>query len=357
MYERALKALEKSHRLRDRDPYGCIYTDLASNDYLGLAQNKKSLKKVYRLLDKLPYHSPKASQLVNGYHPIHQEFERTLAFKNGFEDGMVVGSGFLANIALLESLARRGDTLILDEKYHASGILASKLSAARVVFFKHNDANDLLKQLQRVKKRAVVAVEGVYSMDGDIVNKEIFALADRFDALLVVDEAHSSGVLGKNLLGVFDHYEITPQPNHIKMGTLGKAYGSYGAYILASAQIVKYLENRAKAVIYTTAPSLFDIALAYFNFHTIIKKRKKLRKKVQKRLEFFKSQSLIIAYETKTAQNAVKLQQELKDKGFLVGAIRPPTVQKPMLRVIPNLGVSMDDIKKVVKIIDDKKDI
>ncbi len=97
-------------------------------------------------------------------------------------------------------------------------------------------------------------------MQGDIAPKQIFDFAQEEDALLIVDEAHSCGVIGDNLLGVFDYYNIKPRANHIKMGTLGKAYGSYGAYILASKNIIEFLLNRAKAVIYTTAPSLFDMA-------------------------------------------------------------------------------------------------
>jgi 8-amino-7-oxononanoate synthase len=357
MYENALNALHKSGRFRKRDVYNATFGDLASNDYLNLAANKSALRKSCELLERLPYFSPKASQLVNGYHPIHQEFERTLCFKNGFESGMIVGSGFLANLALLEALPRKGDTLLVDEKYHASGIVATKLTQAKVVFFKHNDAQDLQNKLKTVKKRAIIAVEGIYSMDGDIVAKEIFDIADNNEAILIVDEAHSSAVVGKNLLGVYDLYDIKIKPNHIKMGTLGKAYGSYGAYILASAQTISFLENRAKSVIYTTAPSLFDTALAYFNFQYIAQNKKKLKQKIDKRREYFHTDSLIVKYEIKDIQTLLKIGQKIKEQGFIVGTIRPPTVEKPMIRMIANLGVKMKQIKEVAKIIDVEKNI
>jgi len=354
MYQASLDALKKSGRFRKRDIYNSTYIDLASNDYLALSQRKDLLKKCCEILLSLQYHSPRASQLVNGYHPIHQEFENTLCFQNGFEKGIMVGSGFLANLALIEALPRAGDTLLLDEKYHASGILASKLTKAKVEIFKHNCPEDLKKKLQNVKKRAIIAVEGIYSMDGDMVAKEIFEVADSKGAILIVDEAHSSGVVGKNLLGVFDHYGITPKPNHIKMGTLSKAYGSYGAYILASKLVVSYLENRAKSIIYTTAPSLFDTALGYVNFGYIQKNKKSLRKKIEKRLKLFGTQSLIIPYQVKRIDTLLSLQERLKKEGVIVGAIRPPTVQKPTIRLIANLGVKIKKLKEVAKIVHDE---
>lgn len=354
MYQNSLQALKRAGRFRQRDIYNTTYVDLASNDYLALAQNKDSLQKTCQLLSSLRYHSPKASQLVNGYHPIHAEFEKALCFQNRFEKGIIVGSGFLANMALIEALPRAGDTLILDEKYHASGILASQLTKAKVKFFKHNCPQDLKQKLLGVQKRAIIAVEGIYSMDGDMVAKEIFEIADSSGAILIVDEAHSSGVVGENLLGVFDFYGIEPKPNHIKMGTLGKAYGSYGAYILASKEIISYLQNRAKSIIYTTAPSLFDTALGYYNFEYIQKNKKSLRKKILKRLDFCNTPSLIVSYEVKDIQTLMDLDVKLKESGVIVGAIRPPTVEKPIVRMIANLGIKMKKLKEVVKIINDK---
>jgi len=256
-YENELKALKKSGRYRTREVLDNSLLDFASNDYLGLSHNKELHRLTCKELDKLPLHSPKASLLVNGYHQVHRDFEEALCEANGFEDAVIVGSGFNANIALIESLVRKGDTLFMDERYHASGVLASNLNGMSVVYFKHNDMaelKELLKQSQA--KRKIVAVEGIYSMDGDLVPKEVFEICKRDDTLLIVDEAHSSGVIGSNLMGIFDYYNIEVKSNHIKMGTLGKAYGSFGAYILASAHIIAYLINRAKPIIYATPLSL-----------------------------------------------------------------------------------------------------
>lgn len=358
MYENELKALKKAGRFRERKIFDVRLDDLASNDYLGLSRNKKQFKKAVKLVNEYTTISSKASMLVNGYHPIHRIFETTLAEYNGFEEGIVVGSGFLANMSLIEALVRKGDMLFMDEEYHASGIMASGLLGDRVVTFRHNDVEDLKSKLEEHSaNRQIIAVEGIYSMSGDLCKKEIFTVADTFDAMLIVDEAHSAGVLGKTLLGIFEYYKIPIRPRYIKMGTLGKAYGSYGAYILASKNVISFLENRAKPIIYSTAPSVFDTALAQVNFEHIQKNAKAYRKKIKERQEVVRSmmdleiKSLILPIEMESNDFAMFMQQGLMDKGYLVGAIRQPTVEKPILRVILNLSVSTKKLKHVLALI------
>jgi 8-amino-7-oxononanoate synthase len=279
-YEKELQSIEKSGRFRQRKIFDKDLIDLASNDYLGLAAKKELFDKAYELVSEQSYYGAKASMLVNGYSEIHKQFEDRLCEVNGFESGLVVGSGFLANISMIESMIRKKDVLILDEEYHASGMLASKL-VENVITFKHNDVEDLEQKLQKIKaNRIIIAIEGVYSMHGDIAPKEINQLAKQYGAILIVDEAHSSGVLGDSLLGWYDFHNIIIEPHHIKMGTLGKAYGSYGAYILASKHIVTFLENRAKAIIYTTAPSQFDMAYGLVAFEYIIKNKDILKEQL-----------------------------------------------------------------------------
>ena len=358
MYEKELEALKKAGRFRERKLYSDLLDDFASNDYLGLAKRQKSFKKAVKLVEEYDTFAPRASQLVNGYHPIHRLFELEMAELNGFEEGMIVGSGFLANLALIEALVRKGDMLFLDEEYHASGQLAAQLHPGQVVIFKHNDAQDLKeKLLSHSAKRRIVAIEGVYSMGGDLCVREIFDVVDELEALLIVDEAHSSGVIGENLLGIFEHYGITPHERHIKMGTLGKAYGSYGAYILASKTIISFLENRAKSVIYTTAPSVFDTALAYVNMQYIQKNATKLRKKIVERQVIAEqesgvvTESLILPISVPDNDFALFMQQGLMEQNYIVGAIRQPTVPKPILRVILNADVSTDKLRHLLRLI------
>ncbi len=347
MYESEIKALKKAGRFRERKLFDDSLDDLASNDYLGLSRSKKQFGKAVKLVKKYNTLSSKASMLVNGYHPIHKLFEETIAEYNGFEEGLVVGSGFLANMSLIEALVRKGDILFIDEEYHASGVMASQLLGDRVVTFSHNDVDDLSKKLLSYPaKRQVIAVEGVYSMSGELCKKEIFDLADETEALLIVDEAHSAGVIGAKLLGIFEYYHINITERHIKMGTLGKAYGSYGAYILASKNIISFLENRAKPIIYSTAPSVFDTALALVNLKHIQKNVKKYTKKILKRQAVVKKDigvqchSLILPIVMLNNESALSMQRRLISQGYLVGAIRQPTVNTPMLRVILNLSVS-----------------
>ena len=355
MYTTQLKALKRAGRFRQRRLFDADLVDMASNDYLGLAQKKKQLKKALKMVENYSTIAPKASMLVNGYHPIHQLFEERLASLNGFAEGLVVGSGFLANMSLIEALVRKGDILFMDAEYHASGVMASGLLGDRVVFFEHNNANDLREKLEKhTYQRSIVAIEGVYSMSGELCSRGIFDVVDTYSSLLIVDEAHSSGVVGERLLGIFEHYGITPQAHHIKMGTLGKAYGSYGAYILASAEVVSFLENRAKPIIYSTAPSVIDTALALVNIESIVKHSQKYRHKIDKRIALIqeilgiKSHSLIIPIRQSSNQQAMKLQQKLIERGFLIGAIRQPTVDVPIIRLIPRVGVSCQQLQEVL---------
>jgi len=356
MYKNELKALKKAGRFRQRRVWDRDLIDFASNDYLGLANSKKQLGKALKLVGEYDSHAPKASMLVNGYHEVHERFEQTLAKLNGFEEGMVVGSGFLANMSLIEALVRKKDILFIDEDYHASGMMATGLLGDRVVKFKHNDPNDLEEKLKahQGKGRKIIAVEGVYSMSGALCKKEIFDLADEHEALLIVDEAHSSGVVGKNLLGIFEYYDITPHERHIKMGTLGKAYGSYGAYILASSHILSFLVNRGKPIIYSTAPSVIDTALALVNIEYVSQKSRQFYTKIQARQKTVKEvldldlNSLILALPVENNEKTLTLQKELIEHGYLVGAIRKPTVKEPILRIIPRIGSSKKSLKSML---------
>ncbi len=360
MYEKELNAIKKSNLYRQRKIFDENLIDLASNDYLGLSSNETLFKNAYENVLKQKYKSPKASILVNGYSPIHKKFEDDLKKANKFEEALVVGSGFLANVSMIEALVRKGDTLFIDEEYHASGILASKLlKKDQVILFSHNDYQDLENKIKNreTKGRFIIAIEGVYSMSGNIAHKEFFDIASKYDSLLIVDEAHSSGVIGDNLLGIFDYYNIKPQKNHIKMGTLGKAYGSYGAYILSSKNIIDFLINRAKAVIYTTAPSLFDIALANESLKYILTNTNEIKTKIKDRQEVIKDElgieakSLIIAYEIGENKKVLEIQKEILANGYIVGAIRQPTVKSAIIRLISKIDVSINDLQKVCKLI------
>lgn len=354
-YESELKALKRSGRYRERRIRDSALIDAASNDYLGLAEHKELHLKACETLSLYCDHAPKASMLVNGYHPIHAAFEAALCNANGFEAGIVMGSGFNANIGLIEALVRKGDVLLMDEEYHASGIAGARMCEGEVIFFPHNDTKALQYELERFKgRRIVVAVEGIYSMGGDLVPRSIIELAIAHEAILILDEAHSSGVIGKHLMGILDYYEIAPTPRVIKMGTLGKAYGSFGAYVLSSEHICHYLINRAKNVIYATAPSLYDTALAHHALEYIQNNTETLRQQiaVRQRIVFeilgLQCAGLIVPIEIGDNREVIQLQEILKNEMEIhVGAIRQPTVKKAILRLIARVSIDESRLRDV----------
>jgi 8-amino-7-oxononanoate synthase len=357
-YAKELAALKRSGRYRERHINRAVLKDFASNDYLGLADTKELHEATCRELSLESTHAAKASMLVNGYHPIHKNFEEALAAANGFEEAVVLGSGFNANIALIEALVRKGDKLFMDELYHASGVLASQLHGMDVTFFKHNDMEELETLLKNSSaKRNIVAVEGIYSMEGDLCAKEIFSIADRYEAILIVDEAHSSGVVGRRLMGVYEYYDIEVAPNHIKMGTLGKAYGSFGAYILASQHIIDYLINRAKPIIYATALSLYDTLLAQNALNYILNNYEQLHKDIIRRKKIvydtlgINIAGLIVPICVGDNRRVIEIKEELLLQGYEVGAIRQPTVPSAIIRLIARLGESDADLLHICKVL------
>ncbi len=357
-YENEIKALKRSGRYRERRVFDEQLIDLASNDYLGLAHQPVLMERAFERVKTYGINGAKASMLVNGYHAVHAEFELALCQANGFESGVIVGSGFNANIALIEALCRKGDELFMDEKYHASGVLATRLVDAKVSYFTHNDPRALQTLLEASKaKRKIIAVEGIYSMDGDLLDPQIIALANDFEALLILDEAHSSGVVGKNLMGILDHYDLPIRDNYIKMGTLGKAYGSFGAYILATGHIIDYLINRAKPIIYATAPSLFDTALGQEALEYIQSNASMLGSKIKRHQQIVKEQlgisveGLIVPVVIGDNAKVMTIQAELMQANYLVGAIRQPTVDRAIIRLIARLGVGGDDLHRACELI------
>lgn len=354
-YESELNALKRSGRYRERHIRDASLIDAASNDYLGLAANKELHQKACETLLQYPDHAPKASMLVNGYHPIHAAFEEALCRANGFESGIVMGSGFNANVGLIEALVRRGDVLLMDEEYHASGIAGARMCEGEVVFFPHNDVEAFESELLRAEgKRVIVAVEGIYSMGGDTVRREIIELSIQYEVILILDEAHSSGVIGEHLMGILDYYKIAPTPWMIKMGTLGKAYGSFGAYVLSSRHISDYLINRAKNVIYATAPSLYDTACAhhaleYIQSHTeTLLDQISARQKIVKEILGLTCAGLIVPIEIGDNREVMRLQELLKNEmGTHIGAIRQPTVKKAILRLIARLEMDEAHLAQV----------
>lgn len=349
--------MKKTGVQRIKKLHSSTLLDYASNDYLGLSTQKELFNLACMKVSDFAYHSPIASQAVNGYHQIHYEFEEFLKQYFGYENATLFGSGFLANIALFETLPRKGDVLFVDELYHASGKILYGLPGKKIVFFAHNDLEDLEHKIKTTpcKNRRIIAIEGVYSMDGDVAKKGFYTLAHDYDCLLIVDEAHSSGVLGENLKGYLDYYNLPHSPHIIKLGTLSKAYGSYGAFVLGEKSVIDFLFTKAKSSIYTTAPSLFDIALAHCNLLYIHQHTQELKKKLQEQknilspISISDSQLIILPYSQQ--DRMIRDAQILYDEGYLVGSIRKPTSATPRIRISLNIKNTKIQSEKLCKII------
>ncbi|WP_163498549.1 aminotransferase class I/II-fold pyridoxal phosphate-dependent enzyme [Helicobacter suis] len=343
MFDHALKALRRASLHRERRLYSPTLADFASNDYLALGSHKGLLQEAFDILQNLPSHAPKASMLVNGYYPLHQELENYLCDLLGFESCVLVGSAFLGNLALIDALVRKNDHLLMDAHYHASGqFLAKKLP--NTLFFEHNNPQDLEAKLKACKNKGqlFIAIEGVYSMDGEIAPLEILEIAENYGAYLILDEAHSLGSIGEHLLGLLDHYSHKPSKKIILLGAFSKAYGSYGGFITGSIEVIDFLCNRAKSILYTTSPSLLDSALSLVNLkhlYSNIKHYQEMLKQMRACLDRFNwhTQSNILPLPFANPASLLETQNKLIKHGFLCAAIRPPTTKTPLLRLCLNI--------------------
>ncbi|GAA7526385.1 pyridoxal phosphate-dependent aminotransferase family protein [Helicobacter pylori] len=356
MFSKSLEALRHAKRYRKRELFDPSLKDYASNDYLGLSVRKDLLQNAFNKLQSFNAHSPKSSMLVNGYHPLHAELEERLADLLGFESALLVGSGFLGNLALIDTLLVKNALLFMDEHYHASGIFSAKAKPNQVVFFSHNDAKDLQQKLFNAPKNKLkfIAIEGVYSMDASVAPYDFYEITQEIpNAFLIVDEAHSFGTIGENLLGFLEYYRIKEKDKIIKLSTFSKALASYGACILAPLQIIEFLTNRAKSVIYTTALSLLDTALTLAHLEYFIAQKKELKNELSKHQQIIfetlgiRTPTGFFTLEFENNLALLNAHHFLKEKGFLVGAIRPPTVSKPLLRVSLSLKNSLEDTKEL----------
>ena len=275
-----------------------------------------------------------ASRFVTGNHPLFSELESRLARLKGMEAACVFGSGYLANLGIIPALVGPDDLVLIDELAHACLWAGARLARAAVVPFRHADASHvelLLSQLRHGHRRALIATDGVFSMDGDIAPLHgLAALAQRHDAWLMSDDAHGLGVVGGGRGSNF--VEGTRAEVPLQMGTLSKALGSYGGYICASAAVVDLIRNRARTVIYSTGLPPAIVAAAIAALDVIEREPGYAALPLAKAKAFARRAGLpepvspIVPVLLGEAEAALKASRLLEDHGFLVVAIRPPTV-------------------------------
>jgi 8-amino-7-oxononanoate synthase len=299
-----------------------------------------------------------ASRLVTGDHPLLAALEARLARLKGTEDACLFGSGYLANLGVIPTLVGPGDLVLVDALAHACIWAGAKLSGAEVVGFAHNDVGqlgELLASRRAGARRALVATDGVFSMDGDLAPLDrLSALCQAHDAWLMSDDAHGVGVLGegRGSAALFPTARIP-----LQMGTLSKAIGGYGAYLCADRAVVELLKTRARTVVYSTAPPPASIAAALAALDIIEAEPALVAAPLAKARAFTRAlnlppaQSPIVPVVIGEAAAALDASRRLEDQGLLVVAIRPPTVPAgtARLRVAFTAGHADADVQRLAE--------
>jgi 8-amino-7-oxononanoate synthase len=326
--------------------------NFSSNNYLGLANDPRLREAAITAISEFGVGGG-ASRLISGTQSPHLRLERALAKWKGTEAALCFGSGYAAALGTIPALARKGDVILLDKLCHASLIDGAKLSGAILRVFPHNHLGKLESHLQwsqreHAGKRILIVTESVFSMDGDNAPlRELIELRKRFGALLLLDEAHAVGVIGPNGRGLAAAGNLDDDVD-VQMGTLSKAFGASGGYVCGSRNLIEWLINRARSFIYSTAPppGIAAAALAAIDFLSSSEgeeRRLLLWQKIRLMHELLPvsdlnrksnaASSAILPWIVGDEQAALDLASALQSEGFLVPAIRYPTVAKGSARL------------------------
>ncbi len=241
---------------------GKKYLNLCSNNYLGLANDPRVCARAKTGIDRLGV-GPGAVRTIAGTMSIHIELEKKLAAFKGAEASIVVQSGYCANVSVIPTLTGDGDTIFSDSLNHASIIDACRLSRAKSVRYEHSDMADLTAKLEEYKGapgRKLIITDGVFSMDGDVARlPEIVEIAERYGAVVAVDDAHGEGVLGRGGRGIVDHFQLHGRVD-VEIGTMSKAFGVVGGIVAGSATLIDYLRQKARPNLFSSALTVPDAA-------------------------------------------------------------------------------------------------
>jgi 8-amino-7-oxononanoate synthase len=341
-----------------------------SNDYLGLAQDQRIAEALAKAASDYGVGSG-ASHLVTGHHREHHLLEEALAEFTGRRRALLFSTGYMANLGMACALAGRGDTLLEDRLNHASLLDGGLLSGARFARFPHADAAGLRRRLERSGRgQTLVLTDGVFSMDGDLAPLPAIAAAcATHRATLAVDDAHGLGVLGRSGRGALEHFGMTPAEVPVLVGTLGKAFGTFGAFVAGDEDLIELLIQRARTYIYTTAlpPA---VAAATRAALAIVQSESWRRERVLAHAARFRHLALRAGLplgKSFTPIQPVLLGQPeaatvasaaLLERGFLVAAIRPPTVPAGTSRLRVTLSAAHEekDVERLVEALADVVD-
>jgi 8-amino-7-oxononanoate synthase len=322
--------------------------NFASNDYLGLAGDERLIAAATAAMQEFGTGST-GSRLLSGHRKIHRELEKAIASLKQTEDAVVFSSGYLANLGAITALVSKRDLILADQYNHSSLKNGAILSGAKIVEYPHCDVEAVKSELQTLRpdyRRCLIATDSVFSMDGDLCPlPALVDLAQEFSCMLLVDEAHATGVLGKTGAGCVEHFGCTGK-QLVQIGTLSKALGSLGGYVAGSATLIDYLRNRTPSWIYTTALSPADTAAALAAIN-IIQQEPQRRTQLWKNVDYLKnliqqhlpnlkllpSESPILCLQFASATDALQAGNQLKSAGIFAPAIRPPTVPTSRIRI------------------------
>ncbi|HEY5748330.1 MAG TPA: 8-amino-7-oxononanoate synthase [Chryseolinea sp.] len=339
-----LEALLKK-RLDHRAEMGLLRTlryndpnliDFTSNDYLGLARSMPLAERIHERAGASQLNGATGSRLLSGNSPQHEAIEKKLADLFKSDSALLFGSGYNANLAVLSALPQRGDTILYDELSHASLKDGARLSLAKRLNFKHNDLEDLSSKLKHAQGQAFIVVESIYSMDGDQCPlAELVALADKHHAIVVLDEAHSTGVVGWDGSGLAVSLGLEDRIG-VRIYTFGKAMGLHGACVAGSKALMQYIVNFSRPFIYTTAmpfQQLTAIACAFDYLKENIQLQQTLREKISLYVRAVEgllprtvSHSAIQTLIVPGNDNIRRVAGRLQGKGYDVRPILSPTV-------------------------------
>ncbi len=327
---------------------------LCSNDYLGLAGRTEVKEAATEAIERWGFGSG-ASRLVSGNMTPHAELEERIKRFKGTEAALLFNSGYQANLGLITALSDRSTEIFSDRLNHASIVDACRLSLASIKRYPNRDVDSLERLLRKsVARHKLIVTDGVFSMDGSIAPlREIAGLLERYDAMLVVDDAHATGVLGASGRGTTEHLGVD-HPSIVQMGTLGKALGSFGAYVAGSKALISLLVSKARPFIYTTAlpPSVAAASIAAID---IVEKEPELRERLWDNVGFFKenlpkgvdtleSPTQIIPLVIGDAPRTMEISSKLLEKGVFIQGIRPPTVPENTSRLRVTITAAHDRV-------------
>ncbi len=305
----------------------------ACNDYLGLSRHPDVIQASEDATRRFGVGAG-ASRLVTGNHSPYQRLEAQLAQLKGTEDAVVFGSGYLTNIGVIPALLGQSDLILMDEACHSCLHAGARLARSHVLIFKHNDVDDAAKllRLHRAEHRyCLLLTEGVFSMDGDRAPiAALLKLANEHDAWLMTDDAHGLGVVGDGRGSNIDNGTALPVP--LQMGTLSKAVGAYGGYLCTSRVVADLIRNRARSLIYSTGLPPGTVAAATKALEIIATDKDLVRTPIERarlfthKLGLPTAQSSIVPLLLGSSERALQASERLQEAGYLVVAIRPPTV-------------------------------